>query len=868
MKATVERTGYKPWDSGAITINVVPGTLTGLGWVPSTSGTVGEALILADVTGFALGDVVTYSRVSGNCKLNKQTLTFEDVGTCVVKATVVRTGYNLWESGTITINVAPGTLTGLGWAPSASGTVGEALILADVTGVALGDVVTYSRVSGNCKLNVQTLTFEDVGTCVVKATVERTGYKPWDSGAITINVGPGTLTGLGWTPSASGTVGEASVLADVTGVVLGDVVTYSRVSGNCKLNTQTLTFEDVGTCVVKATVVRTGYNLWESGTITINVAPGTLTGLGWAPSASGTVGEALILADVTGVALGDVVTYSRVSGNCKLNVQTLTFEDVGTCVVKATVERTGYKPWDSGAITINVGPGTLTGLGWTPSASGTVGEASVLADVTGVVLGDVVTYSRVSGNCKLNTQTLTFEDVGACVVKATVERTGYQPWDSGAITINVAPGTLTGLGWAPSASGTVGEALILADVTGFALGDVVIYSRVSGNCKLNKQTLTFEDVGTCVVKATVERTGYNLWESGTITINVAPGTLTGLGWAPSASGTVGEELALVDVTGFALGDVVTYSRVSGNCKLNVQTLTFEDVGTCVVKATVERTGYRPWDSGAITINVAPGTLTGLGWAPSTSGTVGEALILADVTGVALGDVVTYSRVSGNCKLNVQTLTFEDVGTCVVKATVERTGYRPWDSEKRITVDGTFEGFHWLPRIKGVVGNPLVLDAVGGIRSGDIVSYATVSGSCRFGQGSEEARRTLVTTESGTCLVKATVKRGGFPLWDSGSRFIYIVKGRIGGIDWMPSKTGTVGIPLVLDIVSGIQSGDKVFYKKIRGNCRLEHNGIVSQKPTVLLGGGNDCVIVAIVERKGHHIWDSGEQIIKAILSSF
>ena len=853
VKATVDRVGYDAWDSGEITIKVALGALTGLGWTPSTSGTVGEALILADVTGFALGDVVTYSRVSGNCKLNKQTLTFEDVGACVVKATVERTGYKPWDSGAITINVGSGTLTGLGWTPSTSGTVGEALVLADVTGFALGDVVTYSRVSGSCKLNVQTLTFEDVGTCLVKVTIERTGYKPWDSGAITINVGPGTLTGLGWTPSTSGTVGEALVLADVTGFALGDVVTYSRVSGSCKLNVQTLTFEDVGTCVVKATVERTGYKPWDSGAITINVAPGTLTGLGWTPLTSGTVGEELALVDVTGFALGDIVTYSRVSGNCKLNTQTLTFEDVGTCVVKATVERTGYKPWDSGAITINVAPGTLTGLGWTPLTSGTVGEELALVDVTGFALGDIVTYSRVSGNCKLNTQTLTFEDVGTCVVKATVERTGYKPWDSGAITINVAPGTLTGLGWTPSTSGTVGEALILADVTGFALGDVVTYSRVSGNCKLNVQTLTFEDVGACVVKATVERTGYNLWESGTITINVAPGTLTGLGWTPLTSGTVGEALILADVTGVAPGDVVTYSRVSGNCKLNKQTLTFEDVGACVVKATVERTGYNLWESGTITINVAPGTLTGLGWTPLTSGTVGEALILADVTGVAPGDVVTYSRVSGNCKLNKQTLTFEDVGACVVKATVERTGYNLWESGT-ITINvapGTLTGLGWTPLTSGTVGEALILADVTGFALGDVVTYSRVSGNCKLN------KQTLTFEDVGTCVVKATVERTGYKPWDSGAITINVAPGTLTGLGWVPSTSGTVGEALILADVTGFALGDVVTYSRVSGNCKLNTQ-------TLTFEDVGACVVKATVERTGYKPWDSGAITINVV----
>ena len=249
--------------------------------------------------------------------------------------------------------------------------------------------------------------------------------------------------------------------------------------------------------------------------------------------------------------------------------------------------------------------------------------------------------------------------------------------------------------------------------------------------------------------------------------------------------------------------------------------------------------------------------------------MGVAQTLDEVTGTQLGDTVNYVQVSGSCTLNGRDATFADAGPCVVKATVERTGYSAWDSgDRTIAVEDPFKGFSWLPAIKGRVGTPLVLDAVKGIRKGDVVTYTNVSGSCRFGAGSEQERRTLTAVESGTCLLKATVARPGFPIWDSGSRLVYIVRGIARDIVWTPVKYGRVGIPLLLDIVQGTQNGDKVFYKRVRGNCRLAHDGDKAQRLKVILGGGESCVIVAIVEREGYNIWDSGERSINAMLSSF
>ena len=164
---------------------------------------------------------------------------------------------------------------------------------------------------------------------------------------------------------------------------------------------------------------------------------GIIKGVSWTPPTSGKVGVPLMLDAVKGTLNGDTVSYRWVSGQCSFDSgtetaeRTLKFTDGGNCVVMAVVERVGYDAW-SLEKTISVAVGTLTGLSWTPSTNGVVGESLVLDDVTGIQQGDNVSYTYVSGECSFDEKkmTLTFSDAGDCIVKATVERVGLQPLET------------------------------------------------------------------------------------------------------------------------------------------------------------------------------------------------------------------------------------------------------------------------------------------------------------------------------------------------------------------------------------------------------------------------------------------------------
>ena len=669
-------------------------------------------------------------------------------------------------------------IPGLSWNPAAEGTVGTPLTLKAVSGTKRKDVVTYLKVRGPCKFrkgnkrNRRTLIFSRAGTCVVKAKVNRRRHAAWysDNKSITVSAAA-PLSQIEWSPGANGTVGTSLTLPPVTGTRSGDTVAYTKISGSCRfvggnsLADRILIFGGTENCVVVATVERGGQVVWNSGNHSIAVRPGTIgSGPDWNPTGRGRVGTPLVLDPVANTLNNDVTTYTRVSGPCRFGSgsetaeRTLTFTATGTCVVAATLKRSGYRPWNSGDKSITVGRGTLTTIGWTPATSGRVGESLTLDAIKGSRSGDKTIYTTVSGSCRFGTlnntaeRTLTFVQTETCIVKARLERNGYAPWESGERSIAVREGLIKGVTWSPADMGRVGTPLVLDAVTGTIDGDTVTYGQISGTCHFGsgsetaERTLTFTSAGSCVVRAMVERPHYNAWNSGEQTITVKLRELTGITWSTPIRGTVGIPLTLPPVGGTQPGDTVTYSKTYGSCLLgngsdtNRRTLTFVNGGTCLVRTTVERSGHEPWNSGSRLISVSVGTLSGLDWVPSTEGAVGTPLLLTPVSGTQAGDSVTYSRVSGGCSFGVgsetdrRTLTFTWSGTCVVRAEVERPGYAGWESgNKSITVSGTGEAHSGVQKI---FSNGAAFAALKG--DGSVVVW----GDLRYGGSDRQVSRQL------------------------------------------------------------------------------------------------------------------------------
>ena len=374
------------------TIVIVQGDLSSIiSWGPSTlTSDVDASLVLESVVGAQGTDTVTYSRVSGSCAFGsgsdeaERTLSFTDNVPCLVKATVSRTGYVTWDSGNVTIEVTDGSVSVV-FGTDGGGFVGSLVIGGDSVAPIIPanyTLGTFSLVSGSeqyCILNdsatgeveAKAVDFTTSPSCQVSVVISRTGYIS-ATYLMSIGLEKGTITGVSWTPTVLAISDTPLELETVSGALGGDTVTYTHVSGACSFGTgtdralRTLTFTATGNCVVKATAARTGYTTWDSGNKTILVVDGSVSGVAWNPPRAGTVGVDLILPALTGSQVGDIVSYSRISGDeCSFvpTTRTVSFTGSANCVVRASIERGAFASQFD--VTIEVAPSGTPALVFT-----------------------------------------------------------------------------------------------------------------------------------------------------------------------------------------------------------------------------------------------------------------------------------------------------------------------------------------------------------------------------------------------------------------------------------------------------------------------------------------------------------------------
>ena len=113
--------------------------------------------------------------------------------------------------------------------------------------------------------------------------------------------------------------------------------------------------------------------------------------------------------------------------------------------------------------------------------------------------------------------------------------------------------------------------------------------------------------------------------------------------------------------------------------------------------------------------------------------------------------------------------------CQVRVWAIADGYNNYNgvSNARKTVQkGVISGITWSPQTNGTVGGGLTLNDVGGARGSDTVTYSVVSGACSV------VGRALTFSNTGNCVVKATVERNHYETWDSGDKTIAVSEGTI------------------------------------------------------------------------------------------
>ena len=169
--------------------------------------------------------------------------------------------------------------------------------------------------------------------------------------------------------------------------------------------------------------------------------------------------------------------------------------------------------------------------------------------------------------------------------------------------------------------------------------------------------------------------------------------------------------------------------------------------------------------------------------------VGAGSLPIDTTSAPTGQGALEYRVdsadSGICSVAANgSVTAEVAGAlkdCVIQARFAgNTSYEPssWANIATIgIIEGTLTGISWSAGTTTIdVNATVVLNSVVGALGTDTITYTVVSGSCSFGSGTEEARRTLSFSDNVPCVVKATVERPGYTTWESSNVSIEVTDG--------------------------------------------------------------------------------------------
>ncbi len=756
VSLTVSKGGYVD-EVELFSVTPSPLTQANIAWNPTqTEGTVGTELPLSPVANadatvvYEVEDAGSTScYFKGTTDPEERTLIFLSAGTCQVIAVSSGGNYLPWESAPFSISVKHPQVVNVptdaygGTSPTL--TIPNILVLKEFPKGGQGrpeyrpkdNDETYCKVDpdsgrvtpvapGNCEVEVRfpasgeyyASNWEAVETIVVSAPLE-------------------VQPNVAWNPTQNrGIVGDDLVLAIVGGTDASARVEYlianmgdtdCAFKGSGDPDERTLIFKDSGTCIVQARSKLAGHFDWRSHRFSISVKyaqPLTVPSKPYGDNLNLASGFTLSIATEPSGGNGNLEyrSSSASAANCDVDADgKVTGKDEGSCVIEVRwgESSTHYaSTWEVLATIVVVPPPDpkQTGLAWAAPTSGKVGQELVLPVVSGEDQNAQVSYTITSQGTTacawkdgdVTTLTLVFSDAGTCEIRALSELSGHQNWDSVA-SIVVVKGTQTALIWAPAqSSGAVGVDLVLDAVTGaglngandptYAVSDAGATGCAFGSGDATKvRTLKFTNAGTCKVRASVSRTGYEDWPSPEISISVIKGTQTGLAWAvvgSPPSGKVGETTTLPEVTGAENADNVSYEKTSdaGNsiCLFSGRDLTFSDSGTCIVRAVVTRTGYDSLTLGPVSITVAKGTLTTISWNVGTTSFVkGATPLLPQVSGMIQGDVDKYTVSDAGttqCAFSSgRTLGLPAAGTCKVKATLTRTGYDVWEREVSLTI---------------------------------------------------------------------------------------------------------------------------------------------------------------------------------------
>ena len=851
IRATFSKTGYTSKTADASTVTVVAGAMGNISWanayavgdltVPGTRTLSNTPTIAAP-----LGTTVTYSSTTLSiCTVDSSlgTITAASAGSCVIRATFSKTGYTSKTADANAVTVLNGTMGAITWNNAyASGDLSisatRSLSNAPTIDSPSGTTISYSSTTASiCSVDSGTGTITGIasGSCVIRATFSKTGYDSKTADANAVMVVGSAMGTISWTNAyAVGnlTVPNTRVLSNAPTIdsPSDPTISYSSTTASiCSVDsgTGTITAVSAGSCVVRATFSKAGYDSKTADASGVTVVNGTMGTISWTNTyASGDLSvpntRTLATAPTIDSPLGTTISYSSTTASvCSVDsgTGTITAVSAGSCVIRATFSKTGYTSKTADASGVTVVNGTMGTISWTGAyASGNlaVPNTRTLSSTPTIdsPSGTTISYSSTTASvCSVDsgTGTITAVSAGSCVVRATFSKTGYTSKTADATAVTVVNGTMGTISWTNTyASGDLSvpntRTLAMAPTIDSPSGTTISYSSTTASvCSVDSGTgmITAVSAGSCVVRATFSKAGYADKSADAGGVTVVDGTMGTISWTNAyASGNLAvpntRVLSSTPTIDSPSGTTISYSSTTASvCSVDsgTGTITAVSTGSCVVRATFSKTGYtsKTADANAVTVvNSTMGTITWTNAYASGNLAVPNTRVLSSTPTIdsPSGTTISYSSTTASvCSVDsgTGTITAVSAGSCVIRATFSKIGYtsKTADASGVTVVNGTMGTISWTNAYASgnlAVPNTRVLSSTPTIDSpsGTTISYSSTTASvCSVDSGTG----TITAVSAGSCVVRATFSKTGYDSKTADASGVTVVNGTMGTITW-------------------------------------------------------------------------------------
>ena len=599
--------------------------------------------LTATLTGFANGETLVNSGVTGTASVTTTATALTGVGSATLTAAVgnlVSANYAFtYTDGALAITKAPLTVT----ANPAARVYGAAnpTFTATLTGFVNSETLVTSGVTGGAAFTTPAGATSIVATYAITPGVgtlasANYAFTTFTDGVLTISQANADVTLGNLAQTYNGAPRPVSVVTSPGG--LGVVITYGG-SSVAPVN--------AGSYAVLARV-NDGGNYFGTVVGALTVAKATQT-IAFTAPATATLGKPVTLAATASSGLP--VTFA-VTGPATISGSSLTLSAAGTATVTATQAGDGNTSPATATVTVTAAKAEQT-IAFTAPATATLGKPVTL--VATASSGLPVTFA-VTGPATISGATLTFSAAGTVTITATQAGDGNTLPGTATVTVTAAKATQT-IAFTAPATTTVGKPVTLAAT---ASSGLPVTFAVTGLATISGSTLTLSGAGTVTVTATQAGDGNTSPATATVTVTAAKAEQTIALTAPATT-TFGKPVTLAATASSGLP--VTFV-VTGPAAISGSILTFNAAGTATVTATQAGDDNTLPASATVTVTAAKATQTIAFTAPATA-TVGKPVTL--VATASSGLPVAFA-VTGAAAISGDTLTLSAAGTATVTAT--------------------------------------------------------------------------------------------------------------------------------------------------------------------------------------------------------